>query len=356
LNFRGRNIDTISFWEKYVSFPHGVRFDESDVFAPKTQCPNPAHDTLKSHFQINLSQPTVHCFALCGISGSYEHAVCVIEGLYDKFKVEDAPDARERRRRTDRAIREARKLILRNARTASANFSRRNVNRERSSTKTVSSNELQYESFLPQRALAYLDKRGITNESVAAWQLGWLPDEKRLVIPAKDENNRLKFLIKRAVLEKQSPKYLYTEGFPKTSLLFGACALDLGMVSSYGLILVEGSIGTILNHQDGLRNTVAILGTGISESQRRIIARINPRRIYFMFDKDSAGIRNIEIAAGMLRKYPQYVVRFPRGKNDWDEITRKEKLRQLERAVPAFQFLQRNGLSVSHTRRRITVG
>lgn len=354
MNFRGRNIDPVSFWERYCSFPNGVRIDEADVFSPKVQCPNPTHDTLKSHFQVNLTQPTVHCFAHCGISGSWEHAVCVIEGLYEKFKVEDSPNARERKRRTDRAFREARKIILRNARTGSSHRSRANVGGGRKSVKTVSSDELRYESFLPQRALEYLDGRGITDESIAAWQLGWLPGDKRIAIPARDENNKLKFLIKRAVFERQSPKYLYTEGFPKTSLLFGACALDLGMVSSEGLILVEGSLDAIRFHQFHLRNTVAILGTGISDKQVKIIMRLRPKRIVLAFDRDTAGIVNIEIAAGMLRKYPLYIMRYPKGKLDPAVLTKKEAHRQIERAVPAFPFIQRNGLSVR--RRKISVG
>lgn len=353
MNYRGRQIDAVGFWERYCDFPRGSRFSEADVFAPKVPCPNPSHDTLKSHFQVNLSQPTVHCFGHCGISGSWEHAICVIEGFYTKFKVEDAPNDRERKRRNDRAFREARKFILRNARASTGNRASTRIRHSRTSAKAVPRRELQYESFLPQIATEYLDARGITSESVATWQLGWLPEEKRLVIPARDENNKLKFLIRRAVLPRQNPKYLYTEGFPKTSLLFGACALDLGMVSSDGLILVEGSIGTILNHQDGLRNTVAILGTGISELQRRLIARIRPPRVYFMFDKDTAGITNIEIAAPLLKKYPLYIVRFPKGKDDWDEISRKEKVKQLSRAVPAFRFMQQNGLNVRQAKRKV---
>lgn len=356
MNFRGRNIDPISFWQRYVSFPNGIRFDEADVFAPKTQCPNPAHDTLKSHFQVNLSQPTVHCFAHCGISGSYEHAVCVIEGLYEKFKVEDAPNDRERKRRTDRAIREARKIILRNARASTGHRISSRSQDSRRTTKAVSRNELQYESFLPQAALEYLDGRGISKESIAAWQIGWLPEEKRIAIPARDENNRLKFLIKRAIFERQNPKYLYTEGFPKTSLLFGACALDLDQIRSQGLILVEGSLDTIRFHQFHLRNTVAILGTGISDEQVKIIMRLRPRKIILAFDRDSAGIRNIEIAAGKLRKYPLYIMKYPKGKLDPADLTEKEAHRQIERVVPAFSFIQRNGLSVSNKRKELHFG
>src|SRR5213078_4334045 len=144
----------------------------------------------------------------------------------------------------------------------------------------------------------------------------WHIDEHRIVIPAHDENLHLRFLIKRALRPKDWPKYLYTAGFERTSLLFGAGFIDLGMVQSHGLILTEGSFDTIRLHQHGLANATGILGTGLSEQKRRTISRMRPKRIYFFFDKDAAGVVNIEIAARLLRKYPLYVVRYPARRSD----------------------------------------
>ena len=67
-------------------------------------------------------------------------------------------------------------------------------------------------------------------------------DDRRIVIPVKDANNRTRMLIRRAVREKDHPKYLYTEGVPRNSLLFGTGQIDLGLISSVGVVLVEGSI------------------------------------------------------------------------------------------------------------------
>lgn len=348
MRYRGRTIDAVALWKNYVDFPN-VKFDEGDVFAPLVQCPNPNHDTGKRHFQVNLSQPTVHCFARCGIEGSWEHAICVITGLYEKFKVEDATDDRERLRRRQRAWKAARKEILRAAvkgRVQGAALPTARSGNSSRPAKAIRPDELSYESFLPAVALDYLKGRGITDSSVAEWSLGWLREERRIAIPARDLNGRNRFLIKRAVFPSQQPKYLYTEGFPKTSLLFGACAIDLGMVRSEGLILVEGSLDTIIFHQYGIRTTGGILGTGISDAQCAIIAKMRPKRIVFAFDKDTAGITNIEIAAGKLRKYPLYVMRYPKLKFDPAELTREEAYRQIDRAVPAFRFITDNGLNV----------
>lgn len=348
MNFRGRQIDPLSFWSKYVTFPSGTKPDET--FTPKAQCPNPAHDTLKSHFQVNLSEPKVHCFAYCGISGSYEHAVCMIEGLYDKYEVDvkvigaifdkhpgsRTVDDREQLRRWKLAQRKAYKLIIKGS-TASK-FHGRPVARKKSQPVLQPDVDLSYERYLPQAPLEYLTARGITDSSIAKWELGWDSEALRMVIPARDENGRLRFLIKRATKSSQNPKYLYTEGYPKTSLLFGACYIDLGLVHSESLILCEGSLDVVSFHQDGFPNATGILGTGISDQQVRIIEKLRPKKIIFAFDKDAAGVKNIEIAARKLRKYPLYVMRYPKDRSDPAELSRKEKQIQISRAVPYPMF------------------
>jgi 5S rRNA maturation endonuclease (ribonuclease M5) len=349
MNFRGRHLDPISVWERYVEFPTSTKPDET--FSPLVQCPNPAHDTLKRHFQVNFSEPMVHCFAHCGISGSWEHAICVIEGLYEKFKVEDAPNEREHKRRKDRAYRYARRIIIRDARPSK--FHKKPGVRKKhgatGATATIPSDVLAYERFLPAVALNYLLERGIRDNATAKWELGWDLEEARLVIPARDLRGKLRFLIKRSLKGGGSFKYLYTQGFPKTSLLFGACYIDLGLVHSSGLILVEGSLDTIRFHQHGLTNTVGILGTGISDEQVRIIEKLRPKRITLAFDKDGSGIRNIEIAQKKLRKYPLYVMKYPKGKSDPAELTRREALNQISKAQPLVLF---NRKARTSTRRK----
>lgn len=361
MNYRGRHIDPVSFWGKYVELPTHLKVRSDDEFLPKVVCPNPSHDTLKSHFQINIHQPTVHCFAGCGISGSYEHAVCVIEGLYEKFKVNDATDDKERDRRTTKARRYARRLILGQAKgLASGNEILRTTKAGTRKPAKAKLPDLDFDTFLPPVAMEYLSNRGISGDSVSKWGIGWDSEARRVVIPAFDDAGHKRFVIKRAVFSSQNPRYLYwpekeVTGWGKSDLLFGAGQIDLGMVRSDGLVLVEGSIDTILQHQDGFTNTVGILGTGISEAQRKVIARIRPPKIFLFFDKDTAGIHNIEIAVKLLRKYPLYVVKYPKGKSDPAELTKTERVRQIQRAVPAFKFLNSLGLSVTQKERKFRV-
>lgn len=321
--YRGRELDPVSLWERYVSFPPSV---PDSGFAPLVVCPNPEHATDKRHFQVNLDKPLVHCFAGCGISGTYEQAIAMIEGV---------------------TIERARKQIFASTsvtRSPASKRKRRPGSRRSSSgadDKNLARPSLEFHRSIPGAGLDYLADRGIDAGSIAAFELGWSVDEGRIVIPAKDQRGVTRFLIRRAVREKDWPKYLYTEGVDKTSLLFGACHLDPQLVRSEGIVIVEGSLDTILNHQHEVRNTGGILGTYLSEKQAAIIASYRPRRIVSMLDKDSAGWRGTQRIAKYLFKYPIYVARYPKGKSDPGNLKREEAQRVVEKAIPLELFLER---------------
>jgi DNA primase len=316
MKFQGRNIDPIALWEQYVEFPHGMKVEK---YLPLVQCPNPDHDTVKRHFQINTEDGLVHCFAECGISGTFTRAISLIEGISE---------------------RDARKLILAHKRSGSER-QRRPVKRNHPEPKRVNAIP-EYESFLPAVALDYLSGRGINENSVATWELGWDTEDLRLVIPVKDTRGITRFLIKRSVLPRQNPKYLYApDGASVKSLLFGTGQTDPVLIRSTGLILVEGSFDTIRLYQHGFRNVVGTLGTGISEIQSRIVSSLRPRRIYTFFDRDTAGIHGIEIVSQRLRKYPIYVVRYPSERFDPAEFTGKEVERAISRSISLSQFMAR---------------
>ena len=308
MKFQGRIVDSVALWQNYVEFPHNMVPDGK--YLPLVKCPNPEHDTEKRHFQINSEDGLVHCFAHCGISGTFSRAIAMIEGVDE---------------------RKASKIIMRHK-------SRRVRIRKDTEPKTIVIPE--FTTYLPQAALEYLAAREIDSSSISRFGLGWDAEELRIVIPAKDLNGITRFLIKRAIRPNDNPKYLYApDGVSKNSLLFGACQTDPRMVRSFGVILVEGSIDAIRLHQHGFTTAVATLGTGISEIQSRVLARLRPRRVCLLFDRDVAGIHGIDIARRRLGKYPLYVGRYPKGKYDPAELERGEVDRILERAVPVSRFM-----------------
>lgn len=314
MKFRGRAINPIQLWENYVEFPPNMKVDVNDEYLPLVKCPNPDHQTEKRHFQINVRRPLVHCFANCGISGTYEDAIALIEGVGN---------------------REARRRILRNS-----SLGKPEIRRKRTRTVDVVSDvDLSDFSFIPQIASEYLERRGISHSSIALWQLGWNPEEKRITVPAFDFQGRLRFVIQRAVFKKQWPKYLYPDDCDKDRLLFGACQIDLGMVRSQGIVLVEGSLDVIRLHQHGFRNVVGVLGSFVSEFQAKEISNLRPKRIYTMFDKDASGVgATISAYNRCGRSIPLRVCRFPKGKDDPAELSREEAVRVIEKSWPWMKF------------------
>jgi 5S rRNA maturation endonuclease (ribonuclease M5) len=336
--FRGRNLDVLALWESLGIDLPDLPGDNLPTYMPVVQCPNPDHDTFKKHFQINTRQPYVHCFARCGISGDYEHAVAMILGLKT---AKGNPDFKAARRYILRYT----GVALKGSVTAYGIGTRKSFDADSAvaqDEKRLNAGEYQY---LPKRARDYLDARGIDAAARGKWQIGYDEDAQRIVIPAYDERGNFRFIIRRQLDGGGSFKYLYTKGIVKTNILFGASYLDRDALQNDGLILVEGSLDVIRLHQLGFRNAVGILGTGISRKQVRLICQFDPKRIYDFFDKDMAGVANIQATQEQLTKFPIFVMRYPSHRSDPAEMTREEVARSIKRALPMAQFykIARNG-------------
>lgn len=333
--FRGRNLDVLSLWGSLGIDVPDLPGDGLPTYLSVVQCPNPDHDTFKKHFQINTRQPYVHCFARCGISGTYERAIAIILGLKT---AKGEPDERA----AARYILGHTRAALRG--TVSA-YEGRGTRKSNDHESAVAQDEKHLNAgdyrFLPKQARAYLDLRGIDAASRGKWRLGYDEDTERLFIPAYDERGTFRFAIRRQIQGRGSIKYLYTKGAVKTSILFGACYLDMEAVKRDGLILVEGSLDVIRLHQLGFCNTVGILGTGVSRKQHRLICQLEPKRIYDFFDKDAAGAENIKATRETLTKFPIFVMRYPRHRSDPAEMTGEEVARSFQRALPIGQFYKR---------------
>jgi DNA primase len=180
------------------------------------------------------------------------------------------------------------------------------------------------------KAKDYLSKRGMTPAFVATAGLGYAPDEwealvthlrkldfspelieqaglasrsqrgnlidfmrDRLIIPIQDPRGRVVAFGGRAFGDVQ-PKYLNTRDTPlfsKGNLLFGMNRAK-GSLRDGGIV-VEGYFDVLTLHQEGLTNTVAPLGTALTEQHLQALGRTT-KRLTYCFDGDSAGIRAAE--------------------------------------------------------------
>jgi DNA primase len=321
IRYMGRSVDPVALWSALgVEFPANFNDDGTQEFSPLVVCPNPDHHTSKRHFQINLKKPFVHCFAGCGISGTYENAVQMIEGG---------------------TYRAARKTILRHSRVATG----APRVKKRGAAKSVSAVDVSYDRYIPPVGLEYLTARGISPHSIEKWELGWDADALRVVIPGNDSRGRTQFLIRRAVKPRVEPRYLYSEGSERNRLLFGACVIDPRMVRSRGILLVEGSIDCIIQDQWGHVPVGAILGSKLSEIQARFIANMRPPVVYTMFDADAAGVGATISVRYNLRSVPIKVCRYPRGKSDPAVMLSEESEKAIERALDFNVWKRKAGIT-----------
>ncbi len=188
-------------------------------------------------------------------------------------------------------------------------------------------------------AMQYLKKRGLTDETIKEWRLGFVSDEwnslgnylrsknisdqtmekaglikkgdkgayydrfrGRIMFPLFDPSGRVIGFSGR-ILESPSthsedsarsgePKYLNspeTELFNKSIVLYGYHkAKNEIRVKDYS-ILVEGQMDLLLSHQEGFKNTVASSGTALTVSHLEILKRIS-NKVMVVYDSDTAGL------------------------------------------------------------------
>src|SRR3990167_1911470 len=212
-------------------------------------------------------------------------------------------------------------------------------------------------------ALDYLHARKISDSSIKDFQLGYAPEKGdiavsfllkkgfdsngitlaghssnysggklldrfrgRVMFPIKDTQGRTLGFSGRA-LGSREPKYLNSPDtlvFNKSKSLYGIDLAKTEIGKQKTAILVEGNLDVISSHQAGVKNTVAPLGTALTEKQVEILRRFSDKLI-ISFDTDFAGHaaakRGIELAeeAGFSVK----VADLGEGK-DPDEIIRKD--------------------------------
>lgn len=183
----------------------------------------------------------------------------------------------------------------------------------------------------------YLEKRGISRETIEHFQLGYAPNEwthlyaylverkgyqpedveatgltiqrqksgwydrfrGRLIFPIRDAKERVVGFGGRA-LDDSQPKYLntpQTDLFDKGRILYGLDRARDAIRKEDATIVVEGYIDVITAHQCGFGNVVAPLGTSLTKGHIGLLKRLS-QHIILALDSDSAGqqatLRSIE--------------------------------------------------------------
>ena len=133
--------------------------------------------------------------------------------------------------------------------------------------------------------------RGISEKTAANREMMYDRDDKRIVIPIKDRHNRIVGAKGRALVMCTNPKYLlYTDLGKRDPKTYGIWyGMDLPFTKGKALVLVEGEVDAILLAQSGMvHNVWAVMGTGISREQMKVLAGVQEPLVFF-FDDDEAG-------------------------------------------------------------------
>jgi DNA primase len=180
-------------------------------------------------------------------------------------------------------------------------------------------------------ARRYIDKRGLKRETLATFRIGYAPNSRsalkdhlakagytleemtlsgmliagddipvaydrfrnRVMFPIADAKGRIVAFGGRALDPEQNAKYLNspeTPLFHKGHLLFNAHRARLAAHDKDRVIAVEGYMDAISLSEAGFTETVAPLGTALTEDQLQLLWRMSAEPI-LCFDGDSAGKR-----------------------------------------------------------------
>jgi DNA primase len=277
----------------------------------------PFHDERTPSFGIDPAQKVYYCFG-CQASGDVFTFVQETEGLdfkgalellAERYGVElqrDEEDPRqaERRRHRERLL----ELLSR----TSAYYER-----------------CLWESEEAQRARAYLMERGLGEEILREFRVGYAPSawdrvllasrrggfsqeelyatglaqrskqngqpydrfRSRIMFPLADIRGRVLGFGARAMREDQRPKYLNTSDndvYHKGMHLYGADLARQHATRAGKVILCEGYTDVIALHQAGMRNAVGLMGTALTADQVGELARM-AQTVLLALDADSAG-------------------------------------------------------------------
>ena len=197
-------------------------------------------------------------------------------------------------------------------------------------------------------ALSYFKKRGLREDTIRAFGLGYAPDQRDLLLQrARNAGHSVELLKKTGLCsqegnrdffrarvmfsihslsgkvaafagrtmssDKTIPKYVNspeTEIYVKNKLLYGAFQAKKAIRQQDECILVEGYMDVISLHQAGIENVVASSGTSLTEGQLLLIKR-NTKNLKILYDGDEAGIdaalKTIDIALP-LGIYPRFAI------------------------------------------------
>ncbi|HYU82291.1 MAG TPA: DNA primase [Candidatus Polarisedimenticolia bacterium] len=292
----------------------------------------PFHSEKTPSFHVNPDTRSYKCFG-CGRSGDIFTILEEIDGLTkaEALKVLAERAGVELTSRRDPAEQEREKRLLAANDTAHFYFRQalRGTERGKEIARYLAERGIQPESidrfglgYAPDSwdgLVGYLRKKGYSDDEIVAAGLVGRSDRgvfdwfrHRLIVPIKDGRGRIIAFGGRAMRADQRGKYVNSQGtvlFNKSATLYALDAARAAIRKQNVAVIVEGYFDAIALHQAGFENTVASMGTALTEDQYHVLDAMRIERAIVAFDGDAAGQSSAERRGIDLAQQVQRAVR-----------------------------------------------
>ena len=272
----------------------------------------PFHKEKSPSFFVNPSRQLWHCFG-CGAGSSLFDFIMKIEGVEfgDALRIL-AAKAGVQLKRENVQLRTERQRLYEICELATKFFQK------------------QLESGVGKEAQDYLQKRGISKDSIGQWRIGYSPDKwsalteflisrgyqraeiikagvaiqkennpqdsydrfrGRIIFPVFDINGQPIGFGGRVFKQQETAKYINTPQtllYDKSGTLYGLHNAKVGVRKQSQCVVTEGYTDVIMCHQAGFDNVVAASGTALTERHLGILKRYT-ENLVLAFDMDVAG-------------------------------------------------------------------
>lgn len=287
---------------------------------PRWVAPCPFHQETKPSFSVNEEQGLFYCFG-CHASGDIFDFYGRINGLDFRDTLEqlaaeagvslDRGPADPKRREQEQRERSGRRQMIKMYELAAAHFA------------------AALDSPEGEECRAYIQKRGLSDEIVQRFGLGWARRDwqslatalhragfdarmaaeagllgisersrraydrfrGRLMFPIKSLSNQIIAFGGRIIADEEEAKYINSADTPlykKGEHLYGLAQSRRGITTKGQALLTEGYMDVLTLHQYGYDNAVGVLGTALTPDQIKRLSGFTSR-VTLLFDGDRAG-------------------------------------------------------------------
>jgi DNA primase len=330
----------------------------------------PFHDERTPSFGINPAEKLYYCFG-CGEGGDAFKFVQETEGvgfagaleyLADRYGValelvEEDPAAAQRRAERERLL----ELLERTAAfyvrylwdSEEASHAREYLAGRGLDEGALREFRVGYAPSAWDKVLVASRRNGFTDRELVAAGLASRSQKegrtydrfrRRIMFPLCDQRGRVLGFGARAMGADQKPKYLNSSDglvFHKGRHLFGADIARTPATKAGEVIVAEGYTDVIAMHQAGLRHTVGLMGTALTDEQVGELARLAPT-VLLALDADAAGqeamLRGARVAAR--RNLTLRVVPLPVGSDPADLVAAEGARAMAERVEASVPFVR----------------